>query len=74
MKYCNFYGISGIFDPKDKNYGMYEFKRGFGGEVQELVGEFTYPVTWIYYVHHLLRKIRVFIGNIREKLKWDLLS
>lgn len=69
MKYCNFYGISGIFDPKDKNYGMYEFKRGFGGEVQELVGEFTYPVTWIYHVHHLLRKIRVFFGNIKEKLK-----
>lgn len=69
MKYCNFYGISGIFDPKDKNYGMYEFKRGFGGEVQELVGEFTYPVTWIYYIHHVLRKTRVFIGNIKEKLK-----
>ena len=27
IPYVNFYGISGIFDPKDKNYGMFEFKK-----------------------------------------------
>lgn len=69
MKYVNFYGISGIFDPKDKNYGMYEFKRGFGGEVQELVGEFTYPVSWVYYIHHVLRKMKDCYKVKKDKLK-----
>ena len=58
IPYVNFYGISGIFDPKDENYGMYEFKRGFGGEVQELIGEFTYPVSKWYHVYMMLRKIK----------------
>ena len=58
IPYVNFYGISGIFDPKDENYGMYEFKRGFGGEVQELIGEFTYPVSNLYSVYMLFRKIK----------------
>ena len=58
IPYVNFYGISGIFDPKDENYGMYEFKRGFGGEVQELIGEFTYPVSSLYSVYMLFRSIK----------------
>ena len=36
----NFYGIDGNFDRNDKMYGVYEFKKGFGGHVCELVGEF----------------------------------
>lgn len=58
----NFYGITGVFDPKDKHYSMYEFKRGFGGEVQELIGEFTLPISKKYYLYMTLR-------NIKRKLK-----
>lgn len=37
----NFYGISGDFkDTKDELYGLYDFKRGFGGNVEEYIGEF----------------------------------
>lgn len=37
----NFYGISGDFqNKKDEMYGLYEFKRGFGGVVDEYIGEF----------------------------------
>lgn len=61
IPYVNFYGISGIFNPKDENYGMYEFKRGFGGNVVELIGEFTYPLNPLYYVYTNLRKIKIFI-------------
>lgn len=66
IPYCNFYGISGNFNKNDKNYGMYEFKRGFGGEVQELIGEFTYPVSKLYYVYMTLRKIKQKINKIRK--------
>ncbi|NMM95167.1 peptidoglycan bridge formation protein FemAB [Bifidobacterium sp. DSM 109957] len=41
----NFYGISGVFnDPDDEGRGVLEFKQGFNGYVEELVGEFTLPV------------------------------
>lgn len=37
----NFYGISGDFkNKKDELYGLYDFKRGFGGNVEEYIGEF----------------------------------
>ncbi len=65
IKYClehkyrryNFYGITGNFDRNDKDYGMYEFKTRFGGYVEELIGEYTYPTSWIYYLIHSIHKI-----------------
>ncbi|NMM98937.1 aminoacyltransferase [Bifidobacterium olomucense] len=42
----NFYGISGVFDdPNDEGRGVLEFKQGFNGYVEELIGEFTLPVS-----------------------------
>ena len=35
-----FGGISGNFEPNSENFGVYEFKRGFGGYVVEYIGEF----------------------------------
>ena len=67
IPYVNFYGISGIFDPKDKNYGMFEFKKGFGGNVVELIGEFSYPLSPLYYVYTFFRKIKIIIRDIKEK-------
>ena len=45
----NFYGITGDFENKDSQYGLYVFKRGFGGEVGELIGEFDLVVSPISY-------------------------
>lgn len=62
IKYANFYGISGHFNQDDKDYGMFEFKKGFGGNVVELIGEFTYPLHPLYYVYMFLR-------NLKRKIK-----
>ena len=39
----DFQGISGNLDDENGHmYGLYRFKRGFGGQVDELLGEFDY--------------------------------
>lgn len=50
----NFYGISGNIVPNDPMYGVYLFKRGFGGQVVELIGEYDYPVSKFWYVVYQL--------------------
>ena len=40
----NFYAILNKLDKNDEQYGIYEFKRGFGGHVLRLIGEFKLPV------------------------------
>lgn len=40
IKLYDFGGISGEFDSESKNFGVYDFKRGFGGYVVEYIGEF----------------------------------
>lgn len=57
----NFYGIMGNFDKNDKDYGIYEFKKGFNGYVIELVGEFELPITMNYKIHKILSKIKSII-------------
>ncbi|MDO4500508.1 MAG: peptidoglycan bridge formation glycyltransferase FemA/FemB family protein [Erysipelotrichaceae bacterium] len=42
--YYNFYGITGNFDPKNEHYGLYTYKKQYGGEVVELIGQFEYTV------------------------------
>lgn len=58
IKYVNFYGITGHFNKDDKDYGMYEFKRGFGGEVIEMIGEFTLPTSKLYPIYKFLKKLK----------------
>ncbi len=38
----DFQGIAGDLDEANPMYGLYRFKRGFGGQVDELAGEFDY--------------------------------
>lgn len=46
----NFYGIDGVFDdPNDEGRGVLEFKQGFNGYVEELMGEFVLPVRPLVY-------------------------
>ena len=55
----NFYGIPNTFDDKnDKDYGIYEFKTGFNGYIEELIGEFEIKTSPIYYLIKLIHKIR----------------
>ena len=42
--YYNFYGITGNFDPNNKNYGLYTYKKQYGGNVVELIGQFEYTI------------------------------
>jgi len=56
-KRYNFYGITGNFDKNDKNYGIYEFKKGFNGYVIELIGELELPITFHYKIHKIFKNI-----------------
>lgn len=49
MKRYNFYGTSGIFDKSADDYGVFEFKKGFHGVVEELIGDFILPIDKIKY-------------------------
>ncbi len=40
----NFYGTFGISGQDQEGHGGYEFKKGFGGDVVQLVGDFVMPV------------------------------
>lgn len=57
FKRYNFYGITGNFDKDDKDYGIYEFKTGFNGYVEELIGEYHLPISPVYYIMNLIHKI-----------------
>ncbi len=59
FKRYNFYGISGNFDKNDKDYGIYDFKKGFTGYVEELIGEYYLPINNFYYnLFNIIRKIK----------------
>ncbi len=45
----NFYAIHNPLDQKDSQYGIYQFKRGFGGHVVEFLGEFILPIDKLQY-------------------------
>lgn len=61
FKYCNFYGITGDFDPKGRYYGIYEFKKGFNCDVIEYIGQFELKVSEFYSVYKLLKRIKSLI-------------
>ena len=44
IKYVNFLGVKNIFDKDDKDYGILDIKRGFGGQTIEYIGEFDLPL------------------------------
>ena len=62
-KRYNFYGIQGLPDKSSKDYGIYDFKKGFTstetGRVVELLGAHELPVDQLFYrLHQLLSKIK----------------
>ena len=58
FKKHNFYGIPANINEHPKDYGIYEFKRGFNGYVEELIGEYELPITWHYRLLQLIHKIK----------------
>jgi lipid II:glycine glycyltransferase (peptidoglycan interpeptide bridge formation enzyme) len=57
-KRYNFYGIHGLPDEKTKD-GVYEFKKGFGGQVLEYVGTYELPVDQKFYqLKNFLKKLK----------------
>lgn len=61
--WVDFYGINGCFDKNDKYYGIYEFKKGFNGNVVELVGQFEKKISNFYYIYNLARKLKKMISK-----------
>ena len=73
FKTYNFYGIEGNF-KKENNpmYGVYEFKKGFGGRVVELIGEFDLPINKSKYKLYKMafssyKKFKNTINSIKNK-------
>lgn len=58
FKKHNFYGIPANINEKPNDYGIYEFKRGFNGYVEELIGEYELPITWHYNLFKIIHSIR----------------
>ncbi len=54
----NFFGIFGFKDKSEENYGIYEFKRGFNGYVEELLGEYDYYLGGIPTLVERLKSLR----------------
>lgn len=51
-KRYNFYGITGDFKEDNPLYGLYLFKKSFGGNVEELIGEFDLIINKpLYYLY-----------------------
>ena len=48
-KRYNFYGITGDFNKDNPLYGLYLFKKSFGGHVVELLGEFDLVISPFWY-------------------------
>lgn len=66
----NFYGITGDFNENNPLYGLYSFKRAFGGEVIELIGEFDLIVNKpMYLLYKVAFKIYRFLKNVKNRIK-----
>lgn len=58
FKKHNFYGIPKDINTHPKDYGIYEFKRGFNGYVEELIGELSLPISYKYYLFKLIKILK----------------
>ncbi len=59
LTYVNFLGVKNIFNKNDKDHGVYEVKRGFGGETIEYIGEFDLPIKpFLYKLYKLKNKLK----------------
>ena len=57
-KRYNFRGITGCFDKKDPEYGVYEFKKGFNGYVCEYIGDFMLTTSVFNTILKIAKKVK----------------
>lgn len=66
----NFYGITGDFREENPLFGLYSFKRDFGGQVVELLGEFDLVVNRpFYYLYKISFKMYRGLKNLKNHIK-----
>ena len=69
FKRYNFYGITGDFNENNPLYGLYLFKKSFGGHVVELIGEFDLVINkTLYKTYKLTFAMYHKIKNISKKI------
>ena len=65
----NFYGIDGNFSEDSKNYGLFDFKRGFNADVHELIGEFDLIINKTQFaLYELIFKGYKILKTIQKKI------
>lgn len=69
-KRYNFYGITGDFNKDNPLYGLYLFKKSFGGHVVELLGEFDLVISpfW-YHIYNITYSLYHNIKRLKKKIK-----
>lgn len=60
FEYFDLFGIGGDYDPTNQVFGLYDFKKGFGGQAVEFIGEFDLPVNKPLFLafNHLYPKLK----------------
>lgn len=56
INHYNFYGIKGDFSENNKNDGVFDYKKGFNGVAEKMIGEFILPINNTAYT--LYKKIK----------------
>ena len=63
----NFYGITGEFDESSPMFGLFDFKRGFNSNVEELIGEFTYVTNSFYNkIYKVMKKAYSLLKKVKK--------
>lgn len=66
-KRYNFYGITGDFRKENPLYGLYLFKKSFGGHVVELIGEYDLVISKLWYTtYNIAFKLYHALKNIKK--------
>ena len=65
----NFYGITGDFRKENPLYGLFLFKKSFGGHVSELIGEFDLIISPFWYnTYNIAFSLYHGLKNLKKKL------
>ena len=66
----DFRGVSGVVDESHPQYGLYRFKKGFGADFTEFIGELYIPFKpFIYNLYKISEKMykKLVLSNRRIK-------
>jgi len=66
----DFRGVSGVVDENHPQYGLYRFKKGFGAEFTEFIGEVYMPYKpFVYKLYKFAEKMFRTLRTIKKKIK-----